>query len=276
VGVLADGDVRLVDPAAPVFSAFDLAPTRGDGAFESLLVQAGQPRKVPAHLARLRRSATALGIAGPSSAEWERLIAALLAEPVETDAVLKLVLSRGVEGEAGYTAIGTVSPLSADILRQRRSGIAVVTLSLGWPAAARPAAPWLLGGIKSLSYAINLAAGRQARERGADDVIFTSTEGLLLEGPTSSVVWAVGSTLRTPPVSTGILAGTTQQALFAAAGPAGLATETSAGTVAELHAADGVWLVSSVRGAAEVVALDGRTRSPADLTPLVQRLTGIG
>lgn len=275
MGVLAGGDVRLVDPAAPVFSAFDLAPTRGDGAFESLLVQDGRARKVPAHLARLGRSAAALGIAGPSSAEWERLIATVLREPVPAEAVLKLVLSRGVEGADGYTAIGTLSLLPAETLRQRRSGIAVVTLPLGWAADARAGAPWLLGGVKSLSYAINLAAVRQAREQGAADAIFTSTEGLLLEGPTSTVVWAVGNTLRTPPLSTGILAGTTQQALFAAAGPTGLATEVTAGSVADLHAADGVWLVSSVRGAAEVVALDGRTRPPAALTPLVRRLIGI-
>lgn len=275
MGVLSGGDVRLVGAAAPVFSAFDLAPTRGDGAFESLLVQDGRARKVPAHLARLGRSASALGIAGPSGAEWERLIATLLSEPVLGEAVLKLVLSRGVEGAAGYTAIGTLSPLPAEVLRQRRSGIAVVTLPLGWSAATRAGAPWLLGGVKSLSYAVNLAAVRQARGQKAEDVIFTSTEGLLLEGPTSTVVWAVGNTLRTPPVSTGILAGTTQAALFAAAGPAGLATEVEAGTVADLHAADGVWLVSSVRGAAEVIALDGATRSPAALTPLVQRLLGI-
>lgn len=275
MGVLTDGAVRLVDPDTPVFAAFDLAPTRGDGAFESLLVQDGVPRKVGAHLARLAGSTRTLGIDGPGAAGWERLIAALLTDPPPGEVVLKLMVSRGVEGTAGCTAVGTISPLPPEVLRQRRAGIAVVSLTLGWPSDVRAASPWLLGGVKSLSYAVNMAAGRHARSVGADDAIFVSSDGLVFEGPTSTVVWSVGRTLRTPPTASGILAGTTQQALFDAAGPAGLTTETVAATVDDLHAADGLWLVSSVRGAAEVTSLDGRARPPAELTPSVQRLIGI-
>ena len=56
----------------------------------------------------------------------------------------------------------------------------------------------------------------------------------------------------------GILAGVTVRRLFAGAGGHGFGTEVRRGTVDDLHAADGVWLVSSIRLAAAVTALDGK------------------
>ena len=92
-----------------------------------------------------------------------------------------------------------VSPVPAETVRQRTDGISVVSLGLGVPADFRRAAPWLLGGAKTLSYAVNMAALRHAHALGADDVVFTSLEGQVLEGPTSTVVWAAGGALHTPP-----------------------------------------------------------------------------
>ncbi len=274
VGILRAGRASLVDPGAPVFSAFDLAPTRGDGVFETLLVRDGQVRKPAAHLERMARSAALMGLQLPAPGDWRRLIEALVAEPMDSEAVLKLMLSRPGEGEAP-TAVGTLSALGEEVLTQRRNGIAVVSLSSGLSASARTGAPWLLGGVKSLSYAVNMAAQRHARSLGADDAVFVSSDGMLLEGPTSTVVWATGGVLHTPPLDLGVLAGTTQAALFAAAGEAGLGTAVRVGNVADLHASDGSWLVSSVRGAAEIIRLDGAPRAPSALTSTVQQLTGI-
>ncbi|HSK59454.1 MAG TPA: aminotransferase class IV, partial [Actinomycetospora sp.] len=101
---------------------------------------------------------------------------------------------------------------------------------------------------------------------------FTSLEGQLLEGPTSTVVWAAGGTLHTPPLDTGILAGTTMVRLFARAADEGWPTAVTTGTVADLHAADAVWLLSGVRGAATVRMLDGVPRGDAGLSARVRAL----
>ena len=70
----------------------------------------------------------------------------------------------------------------------------------------------------------------------------------MLEGPTSTVVWAAGGVLHTPPLETGILPGTTVARLFARAEDDGWPTAVTPGTVDDLHAADAVWLLSGVRG----------------------------
>jgi 4-amino-4-deoxychorismate lyase len=120
----------------------------------------------------------------------------------------------------------------------------------------------LLGGVKTLSYAINMAAQREAARRGVDDVLFVSTDGFVLEAPTGSAVWAVGRTLHTTPTgATGVLPGTTQRLLFERASAAGWHVEETLASVDDLHRADVVWIVSSTRGPVDVVELDGRSRS---------------
>ena len=157
-------------------------------------------------------------------------------------------------------------------MRQRADGISVVSLGLGVPADFRARAPWLLGGAKTLSYAVNMAALRHAHTAGADDVVFTSADGRLLEGPTSTVVWASGGTLHTPPLETGILPGTTVARLFEQAEKDGWPTAHSPGTVDDLHAADSVWLLSGIRGAALVHTLDGVRRGDAGLSTRIGEL----
>ena len=148
----------------------------------------------------------------------------------------------------------------------------MITLGLGVPADFRSRAPWLLGGAKTLSYAVNMAALRHAAAQGADDVVFVSLDGQVLEGPTSTVVWSANGVLHTPPPETGILPGTTMARLFARAAEAGRPTAVTPGTVEDLHAADAVWLVSGVRSAATVHTIDGTARGDAGLSVGVREL----
>ena len=273
VAVWRDGVAVRVPADQPVVSAFDLGLGRGDGVFESVAVAHGDTPHLGAHLARLARSADLLELADPGPAAWRELVGAVReCWPADLEGVCRLFLTRGLGEGLAPTAIALLSPVPAETIRQRAEGISVISLSLGLPADFRAKAPWLLGGAKTLSYAVNMAAYRHAHRLGADDVVLTSLEGQLLEAPTSTVVWSAGGVLHTPPVDTGILAGTTVARLFARATEAGRPTAVTAGTVADLHAADAVWLLSGIRGAATVHTLDGVARGDGGLSEGVRRL----
>ena len=269
---LLDGTV--LDGDAPHLAADDLGVQRGDGVFETLLVVGGRPRKLDAHLARLARSAAMLELPAPDEAAWRRAVAAACDAWPGEEMALKLMITRGRHEDGPPTCFALGLPVSPVVLRQRRDGVAVITLDRGYPAGLGERAPWLLISAKTLSYGVNMAAMRHARRAGADDVVFVSSDGWVLEGPTSTVVIADGRTLRTPPVAAGILPGTTQQQLFAAAEAAGWATKTEPLRPADLHAADVLWLASSVRQLARVHTFEGR-RLPADAAGLTAELTAL-
>jgi len=104
-----------------------------------------------------------------------------------------------------------------------------------------------------------MAALREAARRGADDAVLLDGDGTVLEAPTATVLWWAGDRLATTPATgTGILPGTTKQAVFAAARAHGLDTGHGTVSLGELTAAGAVWLASSVRGLTPVHTLDGR------------------
>jgi 4-amino-4-deoxychorismate lyase len=274
-------EVRRQDPSKALLSAFDLAATRGDGAFEALLVRDGRVVGRHRHLERLGRSAAALGISGPGPDAWAALVDDLVeqwtARPTGPEAVLKLVLTRGDEGRPGpVTAYGTVAALDPALPRQRADGVHLVVLCLGVPAWGRRLTPWLLPGVKSLSYAVNQAAKREAAARGADDALFTTLEGLVLEGPSSTLLWREGRHLCTTPMNYGVLPGTTQAEVFDRCGELGLRGAERGRSVREVVRSDGAWMCSSTRGVAAVRSIDGEevSQDPA-LTAALQELSGV-
>jgi len=252
----------LADPAAPVLPADDLGLTRGDGCFEATRLVVGidgaHVDHLDMHVARMARSAAALEIEFDEPS-WRALLDEVVAAwDVPGEAALRWMLTRGPESSSGSPAgVVTVTPIDEHTVRQR-AGVTVHTLPIGRPARAMAGAPWLLGGVKTLSYAVNMSAGREARRRGVDDVLWVSTDGYVLEAPRSAVIWRVGDRLVTTPTDgTGVLASISQAAIFAAAGAAGVETTHELGRPADLLDADGVWLSSSGRLAAPVTELDG-------------------
>ena len=247
---------ELVDPAAPILNALDLAATRGDGVFETISVGNGHPQALDAHLARLARSAAMLDLPAPDPDAWRAavLAAAGALAPV-AESFVKTVLSRGVEG-TGIPSGWAFAAVAPDHTLARTEGVRVVLLDRGIRHDAGRDAPWLLIGAKTLSYGINRAAAREAAKRGADDALFVATDGLLLEGPTANVMLLRDGRLLTPPRDAGILPGTTQADVFAWAPSQGLEPLYRPLTPQDLRDADAAWLLSSVRHAAPIRAVD--------------------
>lgn len=258
----------VVANRTPLLIADDLGFTRGDGCFDAARVTIvdGAPRvdHLDRHLARFTRSAAALELAAPAASDWQELIDAALAEwPGPGEAVLKLVLTRGPEHSAsGVTALLTITP-AADATSARR-GVTGVTLGRGYASDAFAASPWLLGGVKTLSYAVNVAAKREAVRRAVDEVVFTSSDGFLLEGPTAGLLVAADDQLWTTPLgATGVLQSVTIDVIMDAARAEGVGATYALFRAEDLPATDGAWLVSAVRGVLPLVELDG-VRLPHD------------
>ena len=282
-GVVVTLDGELHDHAAPLLFADDLAAVRGDGVFESLLVRDGKPCLLEAHLARLTQSARMTDLPAPDLPLWRAAVAAGVERWIADggdEGVLRLVYSRGresgsppagaAEPATSCTAFATIAQLPARVANARRRGVAALTLARGLPADGAADMPWLLAGAKTLSYAVNMAALRHAERHNAGDVIFVSSDGYILEGPRSTVVVLTEldgtPALLTPPPWYPILRGTTQRALFEVARSKGYDCDYRALRLADLVAAQGVWLVSSITLAARVHTLDGKLLPRAPLT----------
>lgn len=279
-GVVVTLDGQLQDPQTPLLHADDLAVVRGDGIFESLLVRDGRPCLLEAHLGRLTHSARLMELPEPDLARWRAAVATAVSRWTEQggqEGVLRLICSRGREGGSEPTAFAMIGAVAGRVAAARTDGVSVVTLQRCLPAEGAADMPWLLAGAKTLSYAVNMAALRYAERQGAGDVIFISSEGHVLEGPRSTVVIATDGDagtpcLLTPPPWYPILKGTTQQALFEVARNKGYDCDYRVLRPADLFAAQGVWLVSSITLAARVHTLDGKPLPPSSIAAELSEL----
>jgi 4-amino-4-deoxychorismate lyase len=252
VGVLGRG---VVDPEQPIIHADDAGLLRGLAAFETLRVYAGRPFAMAEHLARLCQSAERMQLAAPQPAALEALAEETLADAGVEDCSLRFTLTGGRPG-SGPVAVVVVLPLPSDLETIRARGIHAVSLQLGTDPRLRQDSPWLLDGVKSTSYAVNMAAFDEARRRGADDAVFIAADGSVLEGPVTNVWWRHGDVLYTPSLDLGILAGVTRAHILRYASEAGYRVAQGWFPLAEMAAAEEAFSSSSVRELMPIVRLD--------------------
>ena len=195
--VLASVDGRIGPPAEARISILDEGLIRGDGAFEVIKLYGGAAFRLDAHFARLGRSAAAIELEFDSDALATEL-EGLLAEANGSNGCVRVVVTRG--GRRLLT-LEEFPPFPAS------ASVALIELN---PSE-------ILRGVKSLSYAANMQAGRIAAGRGADEAVFVRTDGIVLEAPTSSIFWTeADGTLRTPSLDAGILDSITRDVVIEA------------------------------------------------------------
>jgi branched-chain amino acid aminotransferase len=205
--VWIDGALR--DRATASVSAFDHGLTVGDGVFETMKIVDGQAFALSRHLRRLRRSSEGLGLELPTPDDELR------------SAVGATIAANGLSsGRVRVTVTGGVSPLGSDRGPNGPTVMVAVATQAPWPPTSRVVVvPWrrnehsAVAGLKTTSYADNVVALRYARERGADEAIFANTAGDLCEGTGTNIFVVMDGRLRTPPLSSGCLAGITRELL---------------------------------------------------------------
>jgi branched-chain amino acid aminotransferase len=201
---------------------------RGDGGFEVLRVYGGRPFALDDHLARLGRTCAGLRL----DVDLDALRAEAPAVVREPESLLRLVVTRG------GARIAIAEPLPA---RPERARVATVTY-----APSR-----VLNGLKTLSYGANMLAVRLAKEQGADEALFVTPHGRVLEGPTWTFFWVAGGRLLTPPLSDGILDSITRRRLLEECE----VTEAPC-TLDDVRAAAEAFIASSVREVLPIAAVD--------------------
>jgi 4-amino-4-deoxychorismate lyase len=249
----------LVDPVEPVIRADDEGLLRGRAAFETLKVYGGRPFRLEAHLDRLTASAASIGLPAVERRRIQVLVGLVLPKAASGDASLRLVWTAG-PARGAPSALALLSDIPDWIEPARERGASAVSL-LG----VRASAPWLLPGVKSTSYAVNMAAEAEARRRGVDEALFVDGDGIVLEGTVTNVWWRVGDTLFTPALDLGILAGVTRATLVELAPQCGFSVEEGAYPLARLLESEEAFTSSSVREVMPLVEVDGTTlgRGPA-------------
>ena len=274
--ILVDPDAatfELTDLRAAQLPVTDLSAHRGDGIFETVLVNRGAHGAMVVsrerHFTRFRASASALDLPEPDQGLWDRVIDSLIAEvaaadPENVEFGIRYALSRGEQGADGqFRPRGWAFPVPVDdhIHTARKQGVTAVSLDRGFDAYIGSKAPWLLIGAKTLSYAVNQAAGRYAAANNADEALFVSHDGIVLEGPTANLIIRRGDRLLTPNPDAGLLSGTTQRLIFDHAEELGLQAEYADLRLEDVKEADGAWFVSSMRTAVALHELDGNAIS---------------
>jgi 4-amino-4-deoxychorismate lyase len=257
----------VVDPSEPVLRADDEALLRGRAAFETIRVYRGKPFKLAEHLERLAASATRIGLPAVNRLELEELAQQALDASGTPDSVLRLIWT------PTPAAVAIVTELADHYEDLRMRGQTLISLR-----GIRAEEPWMLPGVKSTSYAVNMAAEAEAQRRGADDAVFVDASGIVLEGPTTNIWWRRERTLFTPSLDLGILAGVTRATVIELAGATGYDVEEGTYNLEELRAADEAFTSSSVREVMPVTELDGDAigRGPAadDLQAALRRAAG--
>jgi 4-amino-4-deoxychorismate lyase len=246
--------------SSPGLDPLDLALVRGEAVFEAMRVYGGRPFRLQAHLDRLAASAAAIDL--PLLPGLEDLAGRAVAAAGGGDAVLRLICTKGPEGSGepqggGPAAFAICTDIPASFEQERRRGLRLVLLTTATDPLLRAMSPWLLPGVKTISYALNMAAQRTARARGADDAVLVGLGGELLEAPTANLWWRTGDTLHTPSLELGILAGITRSALLELAPGLGLKVLDGVFTAEALTTADEAFASSSTREIMPVVEVDG-------------------
>ena len=269
VPVWVDGVVLPADGRH--LSAFDRGFQLGDGVFETLRARAGRPTELAAHLTRLQRSASGLGISLPSDIDARlgsgisELLAAGGLDGPDGDASIRITVSRGAFQTRGVlppdedvppTIVIQAWPVVVAPAGHLERGLRLVASSV----RRDPQNPLVM--LKTTSRAEYVFARLEARRAGADDALFLTVDDDLSEGTSANIFLVRRGAdgvldLATPSLDCAILPGTTRSWLLDWALGVGLRPVEGHLGRGDLAGADEAFLSSSVAGVLPVTAFDG-------------------
>lgn len=216
---------------------------RGDGVFESVLVEAGRVIRLWQHLARLFEGMQHIRI---RSKETPEEMAALVREYVRrnnlADNVLRVIITRGVYDALpwDYHGPNSLYITHTPVPVVPAGPVRVVFLDeTAYPIIrVHPA-------VKSLNYLGNMLAKMDAHAQGAFEPILYNKEGFITEGGIRNIFFVKDNTLFTPSLELGILPGTMRDAVIELAREEGITCRETRISLEEAHSMDEAFLTST-------------------------------
>lgn len=246
-------DGRLLAPHEATVSALDTGFLLGDGLFESLRATGGAPYLLDRHLARLYAAARELEFADvPTPDALAERVRETLDRAALDDAYLRITITRGEVETAlsAPSAAPTVVIAALPAPPRPAAGAGIAAALVGPPPQRGPKA-------KSTSRQPAVLARRRAERAGAQEGIYVSARGRVLEGTAANVFAVSDGRLLTPPAED-CLPGITRGRLIELARDAGLDVREAPVTVAELLGAEQAIATNAVQGLRAIEAIDGR------------------
>jgi D-alanine transaminase len=242
----------------------------GDGVYELVPFYARRPFRLPQHLARLQHSLDGIRLANPfADTEWDGLLRELAARQPFDDQAVYLQVTRGVAKRdhafpkgVAPTVFMMSNPLPLPGREQVERGVAVVTAEDN---------RWRRCDLKTISLVGNVLMRQLAADAGAIETVMFR-DGFLTEASASNVLVVKDGGIVAPPKDNLILPGITYDLVLELARAAGLPVEVRKVPVAELAAADEVWLSSSTKEVLPVTRIDGRAVGTGKPGPMYARM----
>lgn len=254
-------DGSILPAAEAKVSVFDHGFLYGDGVFEGVRFYNRKAFRLPLHLKRLQRSAAALQLTIPLSAEaLAQAVAELIAASPLDDGYLRIIVTRGV-GVLGINPASCQQPgviIIADQLQmvseaQRTQGVRAII------ASTRRLTPDRLDSrIKSLNYLNAILARMEANYAGVEEAILLNDRGCVAEGTADNLFVVSDGVLLTPPATEGALAGITRQTVLELAAANGIPAREAVLTPYDLYNADECFLTGTGAKLIPVREIDGR------------------
>ena len=258
--VYLNGDV--LELAQARISPEDRAFLFADGLYEAVLARRGRLLFWDEHERRLSSGLAALRIALPDPASLhgvaEELLRRnqLLGGDAPPDALVYLQVSRGAAPRLHAFPEPPVPP-TVYVTTRAWSGHPPVLVAGGATALTVADTRWARCDVKSTALLPNVLAQQQAKEAGAHEAIFVR-DGIALEGSHSNLFAVRGGEVWTYPACNYILDGITRVAVLELAAAMGIPVRLGAIPLADLYAADEVFLTGTTTEVLPVVAVDGR------------------
>lgn len=234
----------------------DRGLTLGDGLFETILWNGAELVGFEAHVARMTRGCRDLNLPAPDTGELARAAEGALAEAGlgAERAAVRLSWTAG-SGGRGLTRPPVLHPrlfATAAAAPRPTTPARLVTAQTRRNGLSRASR------LKTLSYLDNVLARAEAEAAGADEALMLNTDGVVACASAANVFWLKDGRLFTPALIAGVLAGTVRAEVMAAASAGGVQVVETLSRAETLHAADGVFLTSSLIGIRPVASIDGR------------------